>query len=111
MAARMAMPLVRPEELFGGGEVDAPRDSAPDSVACVLAAVWASEAGANGADAFDLVVIAAALFSSGAAAIAGDTVFGCIHDAAGSKGIFHAGRMKTRAGIVRWPITAAVQTA
>ena len=110
MAARMAMPLVRPEELFGRGEADVPRDSAPDSVACVLAAVWASEAGASGADAFDLVVITAALFSSGAA-IAGDTVVGCIHDAAGSKGIFHAGRMKTSAGIARCPITAAVQTA
>ncbi|HEX9250355.1 MAG TPA: hypothetical protein VF856_12690, partial [Gemmatimonadaceae bacterium] len=33
------------------------------------------------------------------------------HGAAGSTGIFQAGRIRMNAGMARWPITAAVQTA
>jgi hypothetical protein len=76
----------------------------------LLAAVWAFGAGATGPDAFDTDVTSLLSFGRAEAGVELDT--DCrIHGAAGKTGIVHAGRMKTSAGIARWPITAAVQTA
>src|SRR2546423_4208917 len=83
----------------------------PAPEAPVLAAGWVPVAGATGADVCGGVVMSALRIAASPAGAVLAAVGDCIHGAAGSSGIFHAGRMTTSAGMAIWPITAAVQTA
>src|SRR5437762_2594904 len=111
IAARMATELgrERPTVVDEGAVTAGALASA--AVASLPITGWARpDFGAIGADALDDLLLS----RSGIAVlvpIAGAEEVCCIHGAAGSTGIVHAGKMKTSAGIARWPMTAAVHTA